>query len=156
MQIKAVPAAAGHSDRIEGRIFNPEIASAPIFTNRRDIMKHIITAALALSLLGGTAALAQPGRGGPGRGNPGFNDQSRYDGYRNNPGVRMSQPRFSRGDRVPDQYRSNRQYDVNDWQQRHLRKPPRGYHWVRDDNDNYFLAAVTTGIILDLLLNGGH
>ncbi len=117
-------------------------------------MKHIITAALAISLLGSTAALAQPGRND--RGPPGNNDQSRYDGYRSNPGVRMSAPRFSRGDRVPDQYRNNRQYVVNDWQQRHLRKPPRGYHWVRDDNDNYFLAAMTTGIILDLLLNGGH
>ena len=60
------------------------------------------------------------------------------------------------GDRLPPQYRSNRQYVVNDWQQRHLRKPPRGYHWVRDDNNNYFLAAVTTGVILDLLLNGGR
>lgn len=118
-------------------------------------MKHIITAALAISLLGSSAALAQPGHNDQGRG-PGNNDQSRYDGYRNNPGVRMSTPQFSRGDRVPDQYRNNNQYAVNDWQQRHLRKPPRGYHWVRDDNNNYFLAAVTTGIILDLLLNGGH
>jgi len=121
-------------------------------------MKLIITAALALSLLGGTAVLAQPGhnRQGPGNSQNHDNDQNRYEGYRNNPGVRMSQPRLSRGDRLPDQYRNNRQYDVNDWQQRNLRKPPRGYHWVRDDNYNYFLAALTTGLILDLLLNGGR
>jgi len=117
-------------------------------------MKHILTAALALTLLSGTVAMAQPN--GTGRNGPGNNGPDRYDQYQNNPGVRMSQPRFSRGDRVPDQYRNNRQYVVNDWQQRHLRKPPRGYHWVRDDNNNYFLAAVTTGVILDLLLNGGH
>jgi Ni/Co efflux regulator RcnB len=114
-------------------------------------MKHILMAALALTLSSGTVALAQPN--GPGRGN---NGPDRYDQYRNDPGVRMSQPRWSRGDRVPDQYRGNRQYVVNDWQQRHLRRPPRGYHWVRDNNNNYFLAAVTTGVILDLLLNSGH
>jgi Ni/Co efflux regulator RcnB len=117
-------------------------------------MKHVLTAALALSLLSGTAAMAQPN--GPGRNGPGNNGPDRYDEYRTNPGVRMSTPRYSRGDRVPDQYRSNKQYVVNDWQQRHLRRPPRGYHWVRDDNNNYFLAAVTTGVILDLLLNAGR
>ncbi len=117
-------------------------------------MKHILTAALALSLLSGTTVMAQPY--GPGRNGPGNSGPDRYEGYRNNPGVRMSQPRWSRGDRLPPQYRNNRQYVVNDWQQRHLRRPPRGYHWVRDDNDNYFLAAVTTGLILDLLLNGGR
>jgi Ni/Co efflux regulator RcnB len=109
-------------------------------------MKQIFTVALALSLLSGTAAMAQPnfqGRGGP----------DHYDQYRNDPGVRMSSPRFSRGDRVPEQYRRDHRYVVDDWQSRHLRRPPRGYHWVRDDNDNYFLAAVTTGLILDLMLN---
>jgi len=117
-------------------------------------MKRILISALALSLLSGTVAMAQPD--GRGRGGPDNNGPDRYEQYRRNPGVRMSQPRFSRGDRLPQQYRNNRQYDVNDWQQRHLRKPPRGYHWVRDDNNNYFLAAVTTGLILDLLLNGGR
>jgi Ni/Co efflux regulator RcnB len=116
-------------------------------------MKHVPTVALALTLLSGTVAIAQPN--GPGRNDRGNNGPDRYDQYRN-PGVRMSQPRWSRGDRLPPQYRSNRRYVVNDWQQRHLRKPPRGYRWIRDDNNNYFLAAITTAIILDLLLNGGH
>ena len=120
-------------------------------------MNRIFKFALAASLLGSAAAVAQPG-GYPGRNDQGRYGQDRYgqdryEGYRNNPGVRMTSPRFSRGDRLPDQYRRNRQYVVSDWQQRHLRRPPRGYHWVRDDNDNYFLAAVTTGVILDLLLN---
>ena len=114
-------------------------------------MNRTFRVALAATLLGSAAAIAQPGH--PGRDNPALNGQDRYEGYRNNPGVRMSSPRFSRGDRVPDQYRTNQQYAVNDWQQRNLRRPPRGYHWVRDDNNNYFLAAVTTGVILDLLLN---
>ena len=119
-------------------------------------MKHVLTAAIALALLSSTAVMGQP-NGSSGNG-PNQEDRSRsgsdrYEQYRNDPGIRMTQPRFSRGDRVPDQYRNNRQYVVDDWQQRHLRKPPRGYHWVRDDNNNYFLAAVATGVILDLLLN---
>ncbi len=114
-------------------------------------MKQIFTLALALSLLSGTAAMAQPNF--QGRNDQGRNGPDRYDQYRNDPGVRMSSPRFSRGDRLPEQYRRDRRYVVNDWQQRHLRRPPRGYHWVRDDNDNYFLAAITTGLILDLMLN---
>ncbi|MDR3448822.1 MAG: RcnB family protein [Alphaproteobacteria bacterium] len=114
-------------------------------------MKQIFTAALALSLLSGTAVMAQPNF--QGRNDQNQRGPDRYDEFRNNPGVRMSSPRFSRGDRVPEQYRTDRRYVVDDWQSRHLRKPPRGYHWVRDDNNNYFLAAVTTGLILDLMLN---
>jgi Ni/Co efflux regulator RcnB len=142
-------------------------------------MKKIFHIALALSLLSGTAAMAQSnfqdrndrgrndqGRNDQGRNDQGRNDQgrtdqgrvgdgdqSRYENYRNNPGVRMSSPRFSRGDRLPDRYRQDRSYVVDDWQSRHLRRPPRGYHWVRDDDNNYFLAAITTGMILDLMLN---
>ena len=107
-------------------------------------MKQFCNLALAVSLLGSTAAIAQPGQ---------YGAQDRYEGYRGNPGIRMTSPRYSRGDRVPDQYRRDRQYAVDDWQARHLRRPPRGYHWVRDDNNNYFLAAAATGLILDLLLN---
>ena len=54
--------------------------------------------------------------------------------------------RWSRGDRLPDQYRQDRYY-VNDWQQYGLNRPPRGYRWVRDDNNDFFLAAIATGII---------
>ena len=117
-------------------------------------MKKIVTAALALSLLGSTAVTAQPGY--PGRDGPpqqGYGED-RYEAYRNDPRVRMSAPRSSRGDRLPPQYRQDRRYHVDDWRQRRLRKPPRGYRWMRDDNNNYFLAAVATGMILDLLLNG--
>jgi len=114
-------------------------------------MSRIFKIALVVSLLTGTTAMAQPNFRG--HNHQGRNGPDRYDEFRNNPGVRMSSPRFSRGDRVPEQYRRDRRYVVNDWQQRHLRRPPRGYHWVRDDSDNYFLAAITTGLILDLMLN---
>jgi Ni/Co efflux regulator RcnB len=56
-----------------------------------------------------------------------------------------------RGDRVPLDYRS-KQYVVDDWQRHGLRRPPHGYHWVQNGGD-YLLVAITTGIILELLLN---
>ena len=38
---------------------------------------------------------------------------------------------------------------VNDYRVRHLREPPRGYHWVRENND-FLLVAIATGIIFDI------
>ncbi|HEY4293511.1 RcnB family protein [Luteibacter sp.] len=40
---------------------------------------------------------------------------------------------------------------INDWHNRHLRTPPRGYHWVRADNNDLLLVAVATGIIADII-----
>ena len=75
-------------------------------------------------------------------------DQNRIQDLRNNPGVRLATPRWSRGDRLPDQYRQN-QYVVSDWQQHGLRQPPRNYRWVRDDNNDFFLALIATGLIAE-------
>lgn len=58
---------------------------------------------------------------------------------------------FRRGGRLPPEYRE-RQYVVDDWRGHHLSAPPRGYHWVQTGGD-YVLAAIGTGIILQLLLN---
>jgi Ni/Co efflux regulator RcnB len=58
---------------------------------------------------------------------------------------------FRRGDRLPGEYRS-RQYVVDDWRGHRLSAPPRGYHWVQTGGD-YVLVAITTGVILQLLLN---
>ncbi len=60
-------------------------------------------------------------------------------------------PRFSRGDRVPDQFQRNSRYHVTNWQQYGLRQPPRGYRWVRDDNNDFFLALIATGVIADVV-----
>ena len=68
-----------------------------------------------------------------------------------NPGggdSRAQGTRWSRGDRLPDQYRQDRYY-VNDWQQRGLRQPPGGYRWVRDDNDDFYLSLIASGIIAE-------
>jgi Ni/Co efflux regulator RcnB/surface antigen len=62
--------------------------------------------------------------------------------------MRSPGTRWSRGDRLPDQYRQDRYY-VNDWQQYGLRQPPGGYRWIRDDNNDFYLSLIATGIISD-------
>jgi Ni/Co efflux regulator RcnB/surface antigen len=76
--------------------------------------------------------------------------QYRNPGNWTNPNVQAAKPRWSRGDRLPQQYRQ-RQYYVNDWQQRGFRRPPRGYRWVHDDNNNFFLALIATGAIAEVI-----
>ena len=48
---------------------------------------------------------------------------------------------------------NQRRYVVNDWQQRGLRTPPRGYRWVRENNNSgdYLLIAVASGLIASIL-----
>lgn len=60
-------------------------------------------------------------------------------------------PEFRRGGRLPPELR-NRTYVVNDWRRHHLSAPPRGYQWVQVGPD-YVLAAIATGVILNLILN---
>ncbi|HTM28530.1 MAG TPA: RcnB family protein [Rhodanobacter sp.] len=43
-------------------------------------------------------------------------------------------------------------YVVRDYGYYRLRQPPRGYRWVRADNNDYLLVAIATGIILDIAL----
>ncbi len=59
---------------------------------------------------------------------------------------------FYRGSRLPQHYR-NHYYVVNDWRGHRLSAPPRGYHWVQTGPD-YVLAAIATGIILQVFLGG--
>ncbi len=42
-----------------------------------------------------------------------------------------------------------------DYRAHHLRHPPRGYEW-REVNGRYVLAAVATGVIASIILNGGR
>jgi Ni/Co efflux regulator RcnB len=59
---------------------------------------------------------------------------------------------WRRGERLPSYYRS--QYREVDWRRAHYRQPPRGYHYVRDDNTGEtLLVAVATGVILSILLS---
>jgi Ni/Co efflux regulator RcnB len=83
-------------------------------------------------------------RGGGRYGNEGYGGEHRWDGA----GPEHS---WHRGDRLPSQYRSH-QYVVDDWRGHHLRRPPRGYHWVQSGGD-YVLTAIATGVIADLIIN---
>lgn len=60
--------------------------------------------------------------------------------------------RYSRGARYYDAYRGP-VYVVDRYPDYHLRRPPYGYHWVRDDRGNFLMVAIATGIIADILLN---
>ncbi|WP_343162718.1 RcnB family protein [Oleiagrimonas sp. C23AA] len=52
-----------------------------------------------------------------------------------------------------DHYRADRVVVVRDYRTRHLRRPPRGYHWVRDDSGQYLLVAIASGVIADIVLH---
>jgi len=58
--------------------------------------------------------------------------------------------RWRRGQRLAV---NQRRYVVNDWSQRGLRAPPRGYRWVRESNNSgdYILIAAATGLIASIL-----
>jgi Ni/Co efflux regulator RcnB len=130
--------------------------------------KSVVSAIVAMSLATGGFAFAE--------GNGDRNEQAQRGGQhdRRDNAVRQSNRRqdqghansnvdrrdergagpnhaFHRGERLPVEY-NHRQYVVDDWRGHHLSAPPRGYHWVQTGGD-YVLVAITTGIILQLLLN---
>ena len=113
-------------------------------------MKRLLTATLALSLLAGTAASAQPydQRHDDRRDNNGRYEQNRSD--RHDRGNHYGQNhRWARGERLPASYYRDRGHYV-DYRRYHLRQPPRGYQWVRVDN-NYALVALTSGLIASII-----
>jgi Ni/Co efflux regulator RcnB len=114
-------------------------------------MKRLLTAAIALSLLTGTAAMAQPDHHddhgyNQANGNHGA-DRSREVHQRND--QRQAQHNWARGQRLPTAYYQDRGHYV-DYRSHHLRRPPHGYQWVQADN-NYALVALTTGVIASLV-----
>ncbi|MEW9570948.1 RcnB family protein [Rhodanobacter sp. Si-c] len=68
----------------------------------------------------------------------GMADQGRHEGW------------YKKGGHLPANYRGGH-YVVSNWRQAHLRQPPRGYHWVRSDNGDFLLVAVTTGVIASII-----
>jgi len=116
-------------------------------------IKALAAAVMAVSVATAGLAVAQ------GYGNDRGRNDSSYDRGRNDNNYRRGgydgrdsdRGEWRRGGRLPAEYR-NRHYVVNDWRGHHLSAPPRGYHWVQHGND-YVLAAITTGIIANILLN---
>lgn len=128
-------------------------------------MKRVLTVAIALSLLAGTAVSAKDGRGnGNKRGHSyersydrGYDRDEGYDrrgrgAYRDDRGRgQWEQRQWSRGQRLPGAYRGG----GVDYRRHQLRRPPRGYQWVRV-GDDYVLSATATGLILDVITGDGY
>ncbi|MBB4214171.1 Ni/Co efflux regulator RcnB [Rhizobium sp. BK212] len=83
--------------------------------------------------------------------------QASADDYRRPPIVqkrvivekKVIRPHWKKGYRVNASER-RRFSDVNDYRRYRLAPPPRGYRWVRADND-YLLIGVTSGIISSII-----
>lgn len=57
---------------------------------------------------------------------------------------------YRRGQRAPAVYLQPRYY-VHDYRTYRLSAPPRGYRWVRPENDRYLLVEAATGLISQVL-----
>jgi Ni/Co efflux regulator RcnB len=92
-------------------------------------------------------------------------DWDRDHGFRHYDGRRFDRGRYARphgyyyrswryGDHLPRAY-YGRRYIVNDYYAYRLRPPPRGYHWVRVDND-IVLASIASGIVVSAVFGIFH
>lgn len=144
-------------------------------------MKRIACVLLLGLTAAGSLAMAQSGGGdGPGRQGPqgpsqghqaqhggpgGHHDQGRPGGRGAGPGQgpgreawgsngwRGGQPHgWARGENFRQYYRGPT-YVVRDYGRYHLRRPPNGYHWIRDNSGNYLMVAIASGVIADLLMH---
>ncbi len=89
-------------------------------------------------------------------------DRSRYNGYNYNGRWYYGPPpahyrdvdygyrAWRRGDRLPRYYRDS-YYVVRDYDRYGYRRPPRGYHYVRDDRGEILLVGIATGVILSII-----
>jgi Ni/Co efflux regulator RcnB len=122
-------------------------------------MKRLLTSALALSLLAGTAAMAQPDRHDQRNDQGGYNNNRDHGYNRDDRGNRDhgydrdrhdNGHHWARGQRLPREYYSDRSHYV-DYRTYHLRRPPSGYRWVQTDDNNFAMIAITTGLIAALV-----
>ncbi len=102
-------------------------------------LRTLISATMALTLLGSSVVMAAPWEDD--------RDQNRH--FQQN---HQGPHHWQRGEHLPSRYRGNH-YVVNDWHARHFRAPPRGYHYVRTDEGDIVLAAIATGVVLDIALS---
>ncbi|ACG80027.1 predicted integral membrane protein (plasmid) [Phenylobacterium zucineum HLK1] len=109
-------------------------------------MKRLAAALAALLTFGASVASAHPHREGywvyHGRHWPVYREV-----YVPPPG--WIERRWIVGERLPPAYYGP-PYVIVDWRARHLRKPPRGHHWVRV-GDDVVLAAIATGLITEVI-----
>jgi Ni/Co efflux regulator RcnB len=109
-------------------------------------MKRILIAATALTLLASpmSGAFAQNWNNHRDDHRPGNAMMMRHDNHHD----------WRKGGRI-DRHDWDRGRRVNDWQRRHLQRPPRGYEWRQVDN-NYVLAAVAGGLIASVIAASAH
>lgn len=129
-------------------------------------MKRLMIAATAVLTLATSvaapAAMAQPGRGYE----RSYNDHRdsrdhrdyRRDNDRDKRVVVKKETRIYRDRpnhwRAGDRFGSYRDYREVNYRDHRLKQPPRGYHYVRDNNTGeIILAAIATGIIASIILN---
>ena len=102
-------------------------------------MKIGLKIALLAGVLASSAsvAIARPQQHGPQR--PSWHEQQASHGHHWRKGQRLAP--------------AQRRYVVSDWSHRGLRAPPRGYQWVRENNNSgdYLLVAAATGLIASIL-----
>jgi Ni/Co efflux regulator RcnB len=150
------------SSEVDGR------AVAAATTTEETMMKLISRLLIAVALLStGSFALADQDHGGHdrqghdrGRNDRGDHQHDRGHGDRRwrgddqrRYGYRDGGPRYYGGHRWERGHRYyGPTYVVRNYGYYRLRPPPRGYHWVRADND-YLLVAIATGVILDMALH---
>lgn len=115
-------------------------------------MKRLIStslaAALALTTIGATAAIAQPYPGGPGY-HPGYDDHGGPGHHDDHGGPPGHWHQWHRGDRFYGDRHSV------DWRHYHLRPPPPGYMWVQNGGE-FVMIGVASGVIADVLLNSQY
>lgn len=109
--------------------------------------RPIIVGLTVLALFGAVAApaSAQPQRGpaqAHGDNHPGWGQDNRPASHHWKRGQRMG-------------YNDWRRAPPVDYRAHHLRQPPRGYEW-REQNGQYILAAIATGLIASIILQSGR
>ena len=84
-----------------------------------------------------------------------WNDNDRRGDHRGDRWQRGRYDQFNRswrrGDRLP--YGYDRRFRAVDYRYAHLRQPPYGYRYVRDDRGQILLVGILSGVILSAILS---
>ena len=121
-------------------------------------MKRLLltTSLAATLLLSSAAAFARDGHDDKGkhdRDRHGYYDDHKHkhkNKHDNGRHYGQLKKAYRRGDYVPVVYWEPRYY-VNDYRSYRLAPPPRGYRWVRPQDDRYLLVEIATGVISQVL-----
>lgn len=128
-------------------------------------MKRLMIGVTALALLTSPAAMARPDSNNHDNNGRARNQQhegrqwhepsGRWDSGRHRGWGRDRghNARWGRGQQMG--YNDWRNAQRVDYRRYHLRQPPRGYEWRRN-NDRFILAAVASGVIISVILSNGR